>query len=98
MDTADFWQDVLVIVLLIFFNGILALSEAAMLSVRKARLQQRINDGEKKARLALKLAENPNRFLSTIQIGITLLWLSAIMTLYTGWDYLRAGMRYMIDE
>jgi cardiolipin synthase len=34
----------------------------------------------------------------TVQIGITLLWLSAIVTLYTGWDYLRAGMRYMIDE
>jgi len=34
----------------------------------------------------------------TIQIGITLLWLSAIVTLYTGWDYMRAGMRYMIDE
>ncbi|MEP7030309.1 MAG: CDP-diacylglycerol--glycerol-3-phosphate 3-phosphatidyltransferase [Pseudolabrys sp.] len=35
---------------------------------------------------------------STIEIGITLLWLSAIVTLYTGWDYLRAGLRYMMDE
>jgi cardiolipin synthase len=34
----------------------------------------------------------------TIEIGITLLWLSAILTLYTGWDYLRAGLRYMIGE
>ena len=34
----------------------------------------------------------------TTQIGITLLWLSAILTLYTGWDYMRAGLRYMIDE
>src|ERR1035437_5018496 len=34
----------------------------------------------------------------TVQIGITLLWLSAILTLYTGWDYMRAGLRYMIDE
>lgn len=33
----------------------------------------------------------------TIEIGIALLWLSAIVTLYTGWDYLRAGLRYMID-
>ncbi len=70
---SDFWKDVLVVVLLIFVNGILALSEAAMLSVRKARLQQRINEGKKQARLALKLAENPNRFLSTIQIGITVI-------------------------
>lgn len=73
MDMSEFWNDVLVILLLIFFNGILALSEAAMLSVRKARLQQRINDGDKRARLALKLAENPNRFLSTLQIGITVI-------------------------
>jgi len=70
---SDFWKDVLVILLLIFFNAILALSEAAMLSVRKARLQQRLNEGDKRARLALKLAENPNRFLSTIQIGITVI-------------------------
>ncbi len=70
---SGFWKDVLVILLLIFFNGILALSEAAMLAVRKARLQQRINDGDKRARLALKLAENPNRFLSTVQIGITVI-------------------------
>jgi putative hemolysin len=41
--------------------------------VRKARLQQRVNEGDKRARLALKLAENPNRFLSTIQIGITVI-------------------------
>jgi CDP-diacylglycerol---glycerol-3-phosphate 3-phosphatidyltransferase len=34
----------------------------------------------------------------TIQIGISLLWLAAIVTLYTGWDYMRAGMRYMMDE
>ena len=33
----------------------------------------------------------------TIEIGITLFWLSALLTLYTGWDYLRAGLRYMID-
>ncbi len=34
----------------------------------------------------------------TIEVGIALLWLSAIVTLYTGWDYLRAGLRYMIDQ
>ncbi len=67
------WNEILAIFLLIIFNGILAMSEAAMLSVRKARLQQRMNDGDKRARLALKLAENPNRFLSTIQIGITVI-------------------------
>ncbi len=34
----------------------------------------------------------------TVEIGVTLLWLSALLTLYTGWDYLRAGLRYMMDE
>jgi cardiolipin synthase len=34
----------------------------------------------------------------TIEIGITLLWLSAIVTLYTGWDYLRASLRYMMEQ
>jgi CDP-diacylglycerol--glycerol-3-phosphate 3-phosphatidyltransferase len=34
----------------------------------------------------------------TIEVGVTLLWIAAIVTLYTGWDYLRAGLRYMIDE
>ena len=71
MDTV--WRDILVIFLLILFNGILAMSETAMLSARKARLQQRINEGDHKAQLALKLAESPNRFLSTIQIGITVI-------------------------
>ncbi len=68
---ADLWKDVLVILVLIFVNGLLSLSEAAMLSVRKARLQQSLNEGNRRAGLALKLVANPNRFLSTIQIGIT---------------------------
>jgi putative hemolysin len=69
----EFWKNVLIILLLIVFNAVLSLSEAAMLSMRKARLQQRVNDGDKRAEAALKLAENPNRFLSTIQIGITVI-------------------------
>jgi cardiolipin synthase len=51
--------------------------------------------------------EAGDRVLSTItkinvpvvtEIGILLLWLSAILTLYTGWDYMRAGLQYMVDE
>jgi putative hemolysin len=67
------WNKIFAIFLLIVFNGILAMSETAMLSARKARLQQRINDGDHRAQLALKLAESPNRFLSTLQIGITVI-------------------------
>lgn len=65
--------DILVIALLLLLNGILAMTETSLLSVRKARLQQRINEGDRRATQALRLTENPNRFLSTIQIGITLI-------------------------
>jgi putative hemolysin len=65
--------NILAIILLLLFNGILAMSEAALLSVRKARLQTRANDGDRRARAALHLAQTPNRFLSTIQVGITLI-------------------------
>jgi putative hemolysin len=65
--------NLLVIALLLFVNGILAMSETALLSVRKARLQHRVNEGDRRAQTALQLTANPNRFLSTIQIGITLI-------------------------
>ncbi|RPH58898.1 MAG: HlyC/CorC family transporter [Chloroflexi bacterium] len=65
--------EILTIFLLIIVNGVFALSEIAVVSSRKARLQQRINEGDKGARTALDLAENPNLFLSTVQIGITLI-------------------------
>ncbi|MGQ9832972.1 MAG: hemolysin family protein [Candidatus Villigracilaceae bacterium] len=66
-----FWNEILLIFILILFNGLISMSEAAMLSARKVRLQQLVNNGDKRARLALKLTEEPNTFLSTVQIGIT---------------------------
>jgi putative hemolysin len=65
--------ELLFIAFLIAMNNILAMTEAALLAVRKARLQQRVNKGDIKAGLVLKLVENPNQFLSVIQIGITLI-------------------------
>ena len=65
--------ETLIIFVLIILNGVFVLSEIAVLSSRKARLQQRINEGDKGAADALKLAENPNIFLSTTQVGITLI-------------------------
>lgn len=65
--------EILIILLLVLLNGIFSLSEMSVVSSRKARLQQRANDGDAGAFNALKLAENPNIFLSTIQIGITLI-------------------------
>jgi putative hemolysin len=65
--------DVLIILFLIFLNGLFVMSEMAIVSVRKVRLQQMANAGSKKARVALDLANAPNQFLPTVQIGITLL-------------------------
>jgi putative hemolysin len=56
---------------LLILNGILAMAETALLSSRKARLQSESNKGNERAAIALKLVENPNQFLSVIQIGIT---------------------------
>ncbi|MEN9564342.1 MAG: hypothetical protein RIR73_2586 [Chloroflexota bacterium] len=66
-------SEILVIFLLIIINGVLAMSEAALLASRKAKLQQLANEGDKTAASTLELLKNPNVFLSTIQIGITLI-------------------------
>jgi putative hemolysin len=65
-------MDLLIVFLLVVVNGLLAASELAVVSSRKARLQPRAEAGDPGARAALALAEDPNRFLSTVQIGITL--------------------------
>lgn len=65
--------EVLIVVLLILLNALFALSETAVLSARKARLHQRANEGDSGAQTALQLAENPNIFISTMQIGMTLI-------------------------
>ena len=66
-----------IVLLLIIANGLFAMSEMAIVSARKARLRQRAEEGDHKARAALELAETPNRFLSTAQIGITLIGILA---------------------
>jgi putative hemolysin len=65
--------EIIIVLFLILLNGFFAMSETAILASRKARLQQRANEGDGKARQALNLAEHPNRFLPTVQIGITLI-------------------------
>jgi len=69
----DVGLEILIVLLLIVLNGVFALSEMAIVSSRKARLQQRANEGDQHAQTALRLAEHPNAFLSTVQIGITLI-------------------------
>ena len=74
-------EDPFLQVLMIFgfalLNGILAMSEIAVLSARKARLRQASDSGNERARSALDLATNPSHFLATVQIGITLVGILA---------------------
>ena len=65
-------MDLVLIVLLILLNGVFAMSEIAVVSSRKARLQNLADDGSLGAEAALKLHQEPASFLSTIQVGITL--------------------------
>ncbi len=65
--------EILIILLLIIANAVFVISEMAIVSARKVRLQQMASRGDTNARVALELANVPNQFLSTVQIGITLL-------------------------
>jgi putative hemolysin len=65
--------EILIILVLIIVNGVFSMSEMAIVSARKVRLQQLANQGDVKAKAALKLAESPNHFLSTVQVGISLI-------------------------
>ena len=69
--------EILLVFLLIVANGVFAMSEIAVVSARKVRLQQRATVGDKRAQTALDLANAPERFLSTVQIGITLIGILA---------------------
>jgi putative hemolysin len=66
-------MDVLILAGLFFLNGLFAMSEIAIVSSRKIRLQQAVEDGKASAKIALQLASEPGRFLSTVQVGITLI-------------------------
>ena len=66
-------MEFVIIVGLILLNGLLSMSEIALVSSRKARLEALAKKGKKSAQKALKLSKEPDRFLSTIQIGITLI-------------------------
>ena len=68
---------VLILLVLIIVNGLFVMSEIALVSARKSRLESAANKGDERARVALNLAENPDLFLSAAQIGITLI---AILT------------------
>ena len=71
------WLDVVIIFLLVCLNGVFAMSELAVVSSRKPRLKAMARAGRRGAQTALDLASDPGRFLSTVQIGITLIGILA---------------------
>lgn len=65
--------EIVIVLVLIALNGIFSMSEFALVSSKKTRLRQRAEDGDTRAAVALKLSNDPTPFLSTVQIGITLI-------------------------
>jgi len=74
--------EILILLVLILVNALFVMSEIALVSARKGRLEGLSNKGDYKAKTALDLAENPEKFLSTAQIGITLI--SILTGVYSG--------------
>jgi putative hemolysin len=73
MSLSSFATNFLLILLLIVVNGVFVMSELAILSARKLRMQQAANQGNRGAKAAIELSNEPNNFLATVQIGITLI-------------------------
>ena len=76
------WVDVVIILVLVAVNGVFAMSELAIASSRKARLEAMARTGSAGARAALQLSADPGKFLSTVQVGITLI--AVISGAYSG--------------
>lgn len=75
-------MELLIILALILLNGLFSMAEMAMVSARKFKLESRKRKGSKGAAVALQLSGNPSRFLSTVQIGITLIGI--LLGIYSG--------------
>lgn len=88
-------KEIIIILLLILLNGIFSLSEIALISARKSKLASDAKRGSRSAQRALDMANEPDRFLSTVQIGITLI---GILTgLYSG-DVLAADFAAILTD
>ncbi|MBK6602784.1 MAG: HlyC/CorC family transporter [Betaproteobacteria bacterium] len=70
-------MELLLLFFLTLLNGLFSMSEMAIVSARKARLQHLADEGKQGARVALQLAQNPSTFLATIQVGITVIGISS---------------------
>lgn len=88
-------MEIIILACLILINGIFSMSEIAIISVRKTKLGTEVKKGNKRANTALKLAENPDSFLSTVQIGMTLTGI--LMGIYSG-DILAKSFSVFLAE
>lgn len=87
--------EIFIILGLILLNGLFSMAEIALVSARKARLEAQANKGDARAKEALKLASHPDSFLSTVQIGITLI---GILTgIYSG-EKLKSGLISWLEK
>ncbi len=89
------YVDIIIVLLLILVNGLFVTAELAIISSRKHKLKQLANEGSKNAKVALELAENPNRILSTSQVGITLI---SILTGVFGGEALSGDLAYQFQN
>ncbi|WP_345250339.1 hemolysin family protein [Nibrella saemangeumensis] len=88
-------MEIAIILLLTILNGIFSMSEIALVSSRKSRLETAAKNGDKKAQSALDLANAPNRFLSTVQIGITLIGI--LLGIFSG-DKITSDMQAYVAQ
>jgi magnesium and cobalt exporter, CNNM family len=88
-------MEILIIIFLILLNGIFSMSEIALVSARKFKLESAAKKGNSNARHALELSNNPNTFLSTVQIGITLI---GILTGIFGGNALTIKVQALLEQ
>ena len=88
-------QQILIIFTLIMINGLFAMSEIAIVSSRRSRLEELLRKGNKNAKLVLKLSETPNRFLSIVQVGITLI--AILIGVFSGGDFSHRLAKIFLD-
>jgi putative hemolysin len=88
-------SDFTVLLVLIFINGLFAMSEIAIVSARRSRLQQMVEEGSTGAAMAIELADQPTRFLSTVQVGITAI---GIMSGAVGESTLAVHLKHGLEQ
>ena len=89
-------SDILILLGLILLNGFFSMAEIALVSARKTRLEAQANKGNPKAKAALKIANRPDIFLSTVQIGITIIGI--FIGIYSEEKIIETNVKAIIEE